>query len=361
MNLHLNLQLFSEEKTEKATPKKKQDARKKGQVPVSKELNASFSLLMAFVAIDFLKGYMGTHMMNIMAVISNSASHESLDTIFYEQGIYEFLGYIFQEILLISIPILVIVMISGTLVSFAQVGSLFSLDPIKPKFSKINPLKGMKNLFSMRSIVEFAKSVLKSAIMLAIAFDYVNKQIPTMISTFDLNPINILAVMWDIVFNIGIRCSLVLFVIAIFDYAYKRWQNEKDLRMSKKEIKDEYKEMEGDPQLKAKIKEKQREFAMSRMMQEVPSADVVITNPTHFAVAIRYESGVSEAPMVIAKGQDLIAKNIKRIAGENEVPIVENKPLARTLFATVEVGEPISPELYEAVAEVLAYVYKLKQ
>lgn len=167
--------------------------------------------------------------------------------------------------------------------------------------------------------------------------------------------------MWTLTFGVVIRCSVLLFVIAVFDFAFKKWKNKKELMMSKQEIKEEYKQSEGDPQLKAKIKEKQRSMAMSRMMQEVPKADVIITNPTHFAVALRYDPALGDAPLVTAKGQDLIAQNIKRIATENDVPIVENKPLAQTLYKSVEIGSRIPTDLFEAVAEVLAYVYSLKK
>ena len=166
--------------------------------------------------------------------------------------------------------------------------------------------------------------------------------------------------MWDVVFNIVVRCALLLFILAIFDFAYKKWQDEKDLKMSRKEIKDEYKQSEGDPMLKSKIREKQRQLATSRMMEDVPKADVIITNPTHYAVGIKYDNSRGDAPYVLAKGRDLVAKNIKKVAKENDVPIVENKPLAQALYKEIEIGDFIPPNLYEAVAEVLAYVYKLK-
>jgi flagellar biosynthetic protein FlhB len=166
--------------------------------------------------------------------------------------------------------------------------------------------------------------------------------------------------MWDVVFNIVIRCALLLLVLAIFDFAYKKWQDEKDLKMSRKEIKDEYKQSEGDPMLKSKIREKQRQLATSRMMQDVPKADVIITNPTHYAVGIKYDTARGVAPYVLAKGRDLVAKNIKKVAKEHDIPIVENKPLAQALYKEIDIGDFIPPNLYEAVAEVLAYVYKLK-
>jgi flagellar biosynthetic protein FlhB len=208
-------------------------------------------------------------------------------------------------------------------------------------------------------VVELVKSVSKASALLYIAISYVFSHLKELLITLEVLPLQSIGIMWNIAYGIVLRCSVFLLVVAIFDYIYKTWKNSKDLMMTKQEIKDEYKQSEGDPKLKAKIKEKQRAFAMGRMMQDVPKADVVITNPTHFAIAIKYDANLSAAPLVLAKGQDLIAMNIKRIATENEVPIVENKPLAQMLYKTVEVGDIIPPDLYEAVAEVLAYVYKL--
>ena len=202
---------------------------------------------------------------------------------------------------------------------------------------------------------------MKIAILTAVAFNYLRDKMPVMIDIMGFEPLRIGAVMWEILFNLSLRMSLILVIIGVADFGYKIWQNEKDLKMSKQEIKEEFKMMEGNPQIKAKIKEKQRQMAMSRMMQDVPKADVIITNPTHFAVAVKYDAKKYDAPYVLAKGQDLIAKKIKQVAIENKVPIVENKPLARELFASVRIGNRIPENLYHAVAEVLAFVYKIKK
>ena len=271
------------------------------------------------------------------------------------------LGFSFQTILMVGMPIMLIAMVTGVVLSYLQVGVLFTTKTLQPKLDKINPINGFKRLFSIRSLVEMVKSILKATVLLYITGSYLVTRQTDILKVFDMNVYQITALLWDIVFNLMLRAVILLLVLAVLDYAYKRWQNEKDMMMSKQEVKDEYKMTEGDPQLKGKIKQKQREISMGRMMQEVPKADVIITNPSHFAIAVKYDPDEADAPRVIAKGKDLIAKNIKKIADENEIPIVENKPLARALYAEVEIGDFIPEELYHAVAEVLAYVYKLKK
>lgn len=356
---YFNLQLFSEEKTEQPTSKKIKDARDKGQIAQSKDLNGAISLLAVFMSFTFFSQYFIDNLMLYYKFVMDLTTET--ERLFSTNGIALFFNETLLLILKLSLPLLMVALVSGVLVSYLQVGVLFSIEPIKPKLEKISPLKGLKNMFSTRSLVEMVKSITKAVLIVYVAVAYINDHIRELLITLELDLGSIIMVMWDLVYNIVIRCALLLFVIGLFDYAYKKWKNNKELMMSKQEIKEEYKQSEGDPQLKAKIKEKQRAFAMSRMMQEVPKADVVITNPTHFAVALRYDVNLGDAPIVIAKGQDLIAQNIKRIAGEHEVPIVENKPLAQTLYKTVDIGSFIPADLYEAVAEVLAYVFSLKK
>jgi flagellar biosynthetic protein FlhB len=225
----------------------------------------------------------------------------------------------------------------------------------------INPINGLKRMFSIKALAELVKSIVKIIVVSLVAYQYIKGQINEILNVMDMETANMLSYFAVLVFNVGIRISVTFIILGIIDYLFQWWQYEKDLRMSKQEIKDEYKETEGNPQIKSKIREKQRAISMRRMMQEVPKADVVITNPTHFAVAIKYDLNVSSAPIVIAKGQDFIAQRIKEIARENKVEIVENKPLARTLYSTVEIGESIPQDLFQAVAEVLAFVYSLKE
>ncbi len=355
----MNLQYFAGEKTEKATTKKKQDARKKGQVVTSKDLTSVSGLLAVVVAINALGGYISSQIAGVFNwIMSLSANPKALEE---SQFIMSIMGEIFIQILTISIPLLGVALLVGFSITFLQVGPLFSTEAIQPKLDKINPISGFKRMFSIRSLVELVKSLSKAGLLIYVAITYVISRMDALIKSMQLELGQIFSLLWDIGFNILIRCIAVLFVLAIGDYAYKYWQNERDLRMSKQEIKDEYKMVEGDPQLKGKIKEKQRQMAMGRMMQEVPGADVVITNPTHFAVAITYDADLGSSPKVVAKGQDLIAANIKRIAGDHDVPVIENKPLARALYADVEIGDFIPEVLYHAVAEVLAYVYNLKK
>jgi len=359
ISVQVDLQHFGGEKTEQASSKKRRDARNKGQVVQSKDFSSAVSLLTVFFGIDMLKEPIIERL--IIFVNTVTTVMETPDRVGDISFVQELLGYTFKTILLGALPILGIALVTGVVLAYLQVGVLFTLKTIQPKFDKINPINGFKRLFSIRSLVELVKSVLKASVLLYITGSYLMGRQNDLLKLFDMNVYQITAMMWDIAFNVMLRAVILLLVLAVLDYAYKHWQNEKDMMMSKQEIKDEYKMTEGDPQLKGKIKQKQREISMGRMMQEVPQADVIITNPSHFAIAVKYDPDKADAPKVIAKGKDLIAKNIKKIAEENEIPIVENKPLARALYAEVELGSFIPEELYHAVAEVLAYVYKLKK
>jgi flagellar biosynthetic protein FlhB len=259
-----------------------------------------------------------------------------------------------------SIPLMVFIMIIGLAMNLAQVGLNFSTETISFDPNKLNPINGAKRMFSKRSLVELIKSLLKIIIIGYFIITYLKDevfQIPKLIYMDIFAGLNKMS---DTIFFLAFKIIGVFIVMAVLDFAYQKWQNLQDLKMSKQEVKEEFKQQEGDPKIKGKIRQKQRQMAMARMMQEVPQADVIVTNPTHFAVALKYQSGMS-APIVIAKGQDLVAQKIKEIARESKVPIVENKPLARALFAAVEIGAAIPQELYKAVAEVLAYVYRLKK
>lgn len=356
---YFDLQLFSEEKTEQPTSKKMIDARNKGQIAQSKDLNGAVTLLAVFMAFSFFSDFFVENMFSFYIYTMDMI--EDTERLFSSNGILQYFSESIQFILRLSLPLLLIALISGLLVSYIQVGFLFTSETLKPKFDKINPLKGLKNMFSSRALVEMVKSIAKAALLLIISLSYIMDNMKRLLLTLELDLGPFVVILWELVYGVVIRCSILLFVIAVFDFAFKKWKNKKELMMTKQEIKEEYKQSEGDPQLKSKIKEKQRAMAMSRMMQEVPKADVIITNPTHFAVALKYDSNLGDAPVVTAKGQDLIAQNIKRIATENNVPIVENKPLAQTLYKTVDIGAFIPADLYEAVAEVLAYVFSVKK
>jgi flagellar biosynthetic protein FlhB len=353
-----NLQFFQGEKTEKATPKKRKDAREKGQVVQSKDISSAAVLLVVFLVISGAADYFTREVFSMYLLVTDlmTSTHMELSVADVLALNYS-MGLSFFRIVL---PISGIAMLTGVIISYMQVGVLFTLEPLKFKLEKISFLKGLKRMFSLKSLVEMVKSILKAVGILLISYSYImNRQLELM-EIMGKTTEHSVVLLWELMFGLVIRSAFFLFVIAILDFAYKKWENNKELRMTKQEIKDEYKQMEGDPLVKSKIKEKQRQMAMSRMMQDVPSADVIITNPTHFAVALRYNKEESHAPKVVAKGRDLIAQNIKKIAKENSVPIVENKPLARTLYDVVDIGEVVPPELFEAVADVLAYVYQLK-
>ena len=350
----LDLQLFAGEKTEEPTAKRKADARKKGQVGRSQEVNAAFVLLVGFLILRLLGG-------NAIAEIMNYSTYifGNLNADINEESIMQmFIGMI---ILLAktSMPLMVFIMIIGLAMNIAQVGFMFTTEQLQFNPGKLSPISGFKRMFSKRSLVELVKSLIKIVIIGYFVFSYLSDEIFQIPKLIYMDLMAGLNKMSDSIFTLAFKIIGVFMIMAAMDYAYQKWQNNQDLKMSKQEVKEEFKQQEGDPKIKGKIRQKQRQMAMARMMQEVPKADVIVTNPTHFAVALKYESGMS-APIVVAKGQDLVAQKIKELARESRIPIVENKPLARAIYAAVEVGGVIPQELYKAVAEVLAYVYRLK-
>jgi flagellar biosynthetic protein FlhB len=356
----LNLQFFANDpsRTEEATPKRKQEARKKGQVPKSTELNSVVVLFFIFVLINTLGGWMLSQLFAYLrhtlspGQLNQNLTDEKLSWLLLEHGMF------FARVFF---PVGIGAMAMGILINYFQVGPLFVLEPLKPKFNRINPLNGFKNVFSSRSIVELSKAVGKLLIVCYFAYSTIKERIFGLNQLITQSPLLSVLYIWDITFQVALKICTFLFVLAIFDYAYQRWEYQKSLRMTKKEVKDEFKQMEGDPKIKAKIRQRQMQIAMRRMMQEVPKADVVITNPTHLAIALRYDSSKMAAPVVVAKGEDLIAAKIREVASEHGVTIVENKPLAQAIYKTVDIGEAIPAQLFQAVAEVLAFVYRLKQ
>ena len=344
------------EKTEEPTPKKLEDARKEGNVPKSMEFSGFVILFIAsLIAIFYIK-YVTYDLENYFQYISSLIGVEITVRRFYDIVLVTLL-YIFK----ILLPVMLVVLIAGIVANVTQIGFLFTIKPIIPSFEKINPIKGLKRLFSIKTIVEGVKTVLKVAIAFGVGYYlFLNflSEIPklALMSVFE-------QIKWFSQKSAILIFSMlgVFFVFAIIDLIYQRYSYKKSLRMSKQEIKDEFKQTEGNPEVKAKIRQIQREMAKKRMMSEVPKADVVITNPTHYAVAIRYDKDKEDAPRVLAKGVDNLALKIKEIAREHNIMIVENPPLARELYKSVEVGEIIPAKLYKAVAEVLAYVYKAKR
>lgn len=367
MILEYNLQFFAKdgpggEKTEPATAKKKEDARKEGQVAKSKEINNAFGLLASFLLLKLWVGHMASDFINMFRLVYDDIPEYIK---MYDGRVnFKSLAALYVSVLLRILIMLAPFLIIGFAVSFicdvVQVKWKPTAKPLKPKFNKLNPITGFKKIFSARSLVELLKAIIKIGIIAWVCYSYLRKNIDGIFLLYDMSLNQAIVSVGSILTNMGIRVSVAYIVIAFADYAYQRWKHNDDLKMTKQEVKDEYKNSEGDPQIKSKIRQKMREVSQRRMMQNLPKADVVITNPTHYAVAIQYDADNYEAPIVIAKGEDYLAQRIKDVAREHKIEIVENKPLARMLYANVEVGEMIPPELYQSVAEVLAFVYKLK-
>ena len=350
-----DLQRFDGEKTEEPTTKKREDARKKGQVAKSQELNTAFVLLIGFLILrvlwEFIYGNIAEYTVYLYSHLSQNMTTEGISELFI--GIMILLA---KTVL----PVMMSILIVGFAINCFQVGLVVSTEKLEPKLENLNPINGFGRIFSKRSLVELLKSLFKIIVIGYFLYLYLKDQIPILPQFIFFEVPQSLATAADIIFTMAFQVVGVIMVMAIADYAYQYWQTTQDLMMSKQEVKDEYKQMEGDPQIKGKIKQKQRQMAMQRMMSEVPKADVIVTNPTHLAVALSYKKGML-APTVIAKGQDLVAEKIKQIAREHRIIIVENKPVARALYESVEVGGMVPAELYQAVAEILAYVYRIKQ
>ncbi|WP_434637857.1 flagellar biosynthesis protein FlhB [Sulfurimonas sp. NW7] len=344
------------EKTEEPTPKKIEDARKEGNVPKSQDTSGVITLFVAILGILMLFPYMATHMIRLFQYYF-SLIGMPVDKLFA----IDITIVTIREFLLMVIPLAAAVAIAGVVAALAQFGFLFTTKAIMPDFKKIDPIKGTKNLFSLKKLIEGVKVTLKSFTTLGVGFlffFYFIEELPT-VALFGLHD----QLVWlkDKMIIIAFVMLFIIFIFAIIDIIIVRKQYFDGLKMSKQEIKDEMKNMEGDPLIKSKIRQIQMEASRKRMMAEVPNADVVITNPTHYAVAIKYDEAKARAPIVIAKGMDHIAQQIKKIARENHVHIVQNPSLARSLYKEVDVDKPIPEALFHAVAEVLAYVYKMNK
>lgn len=349
-----DLQLFAGEKTEDPTSKRKSDARAKGQIPRSQELSGAFVMLGGFWALKTLGGSVYTEICNYMVYIFNHMN-QGVDT---ETVMNLFIGIIIV-LAKTAFPIMGIIMVVGLCTNFIQVGINFTTEPLGFKIENLNPINGLGRLVSKRALVELVKSVFKILIIGSFIYNYIKDELMKMPQLLYLDLNASLPKIADVILMLAFKILTAYFILSVLDYAYQKWDNFQSMKMSKEEVKEEFKQMEGDPQIKGKIKAKQREMAMFRMMKEVPNADVIVTNPTHFAVALKYERGM-RAPLVVAKGQDYVAQKIKEVAREAGVTIVENRPLARALYASVEIGQSVPQELYKSVAEVLAYVYRLK-
>lgn len=365
--IKLNLQLFAKdgpggEKTEPATQKKLDDARKKGQVAKSKEIVNSAFLLIIFM---FLKMYIGTlgqglveSFTTLYNIIPKYASRQDDINLGVALSV---MGDAFIDIALLTAPILALAFAIYFLGDLVQVKWKVTGEPLKPKFSNLNPVSGVKRMFSKQSIINLLKSTAIVGICIYIVYTEIINNIFAIYGLYDVTLSQAIVHCGEMVFDIATQISMVYMVVGIIDYVFQRKKFKDDMMMTKQEVKDEYKQSEGDPQVKGQIRRKMREVSQRRMMQKLPEADVVITNPTHYAVAIKYDLAIAKAPVVIAKGEDYLALKIKEAAREHDIEIVENKPLARALYQSVEIDEEIPQELYQAVAEVLAVVYNTKK
>lgn len=362
-----NLQYFAKdgpggEKTEPATAKRLEDARKDGNVAKSRDLVSAVALLTAFAILKVMIGSIGTGLMELYATAYNGIAlfaNPGSDEINYNSVITVLKDMTIDGLMLV-LPIFAVMFVIDFVGDLVQVKWKITTKPLKPKGSKINPLKGFKRIFSLQALVNFAKSLALVIIISFMVFQTIRTKRGVLFNLYEVSLIEALSVIGDLVFSLAIKICAIYLIVGILDFAYQKIKFKNDMMMTKQEIKDEFKDSEGDPKVKSQIRQKMRQASMRRMMQELPNADVVITNPTHFAVALKYEAGKNEAPIVIAKGEDYLAQKIKEKARENNIEIVENKPLARALYANVDVGQEIPEELYQAVAEVLAYVYGLK-
>lgn len=365
--IEYNLQWFAKdgpggEKTEPATEKKLREAREEGKVAKSKELTAAVSLIVLFLCLKIFVGYVGERLAGgfssfygkIPELVSESGG------IFTLNACKNLMNQAIINIILVVLPFMLIGLVVAVLVSILQVGWKVTAKPMKPELSKFNPLNGFKRMFSKDSLFELLMAIIKIALICYVAYSSIKDHKNELLLIYDIQLKQAIALMGDIIINTGLKIAFVYLIVGIADYIYNRHKFNEDMKMTKQEVKDEFKNTEGDPQIKGRQRQRMREASQRRMMQDVPKADVIITNPTHYAVAIRYDTTVAKAPVVLAKGENYLAQKIKEVAKENHIEIVENKPLARMLYANVNIGAEIPPELYQAVAEVLAMVYNLK-
>lgn len=348
--------MAGEEKTEKATPKKRRDSRKEGEVLQSKEIVTAVSVLGIFTAMRLFIGFMTETMLAFTA----SSFEKVGNTVITTDNVMAIFVDIITVFVMMVGPICAVAMVLGIIPTVAQTRGLFTMKALRPKFSRLNPLSGIKKLFSMQSAVGILKGLLEVGIIGYVVVSEVIARLPRFLALMNAGVLQGMTYAFSSIFDLVMLICILLVFVAAGDFLFQWWQFEKKLKMSKQEVKEEYKQTEGDPQIKSKIKQKQQQMAMSRMMQEVPQADVVIRNPTHYAVALKYDQDKNKAPQVVAKGKDHLAMRIVKIAEENDVYVTVDPPLARLLYSTVDIGREIPVELYNAVAEVLTVVYKAK-
>lgn len=362
-----SLQFFAKdgpggEKTEEPTAKKLSDARNEGQVAKGKDLTSAVMLLVLFMVLRFTVGNMGEGF--IECFNKNYTQIGDLFTSTHGEYNMQYTIALIQsaalDMLKLLIPFFGVGFIIAIVIELAQVKWKPTSKPLQPKLSKFNPINGIKRMFSVRTLVSLIKQIVILVVIFIVVYNKLKSRMSDIYMLYDIPLISAIMLLGDIIFDIGTVICVIYTIIGIADYVFEKRKFRKDMMMTKQEVKDEWKNTEGNPEVKNKIRQKMSEVSRRRMMQAVPEADVVITNPTHFAVALKYEQNKGKAPVVVAKGEDYLAAKIKEAARENNIEIVENKPLARMLYYNVELDEEIPPELYQAVAEVLAFVYNIK-
>ncbi len=353
-----DIQFFAQERTESATPKKRQKVRSEGKVCKSRDLTAAVEILTGLLGLLALGPSVADGLLSYLRRTIAFMGDKTLlrDGWFYNLTDAAIRSY-FGSWLMLGFIIAVLV----AAVTIKQVGWVVSFEPFKPNFGRLNPFTGMAKIISLRSLVELLKGLLKASVFAIVIYIALRDKLPTAVRALQIPVEQGAILLWDLLWDLSMRLAVMLLVMALADYLYQKWDFEKSIRMSKQEIKEEYRQMEGDPQIKSKIRQKQRELAKKRMMSSVPKADVVITNPTTLAIALEYDREVMSAPQITAKGKGVIARRIREIAEEHGVPVVENRPLARALYEGVEIGDEVPENLYRGVAEILAMVYRLKK
>ncbi len=344
------------QKTERATPKRRREAREKGNVLKSHDLSTALVLLTIFASLKVLGAMV---LENTNGVLRRGLVEWPSDPL----TVGDAAGLLAQWALIllqVMAPLLAVSLLISMLANYIQVGVLFTTKTLKPKFERVNPLQGFKRIFSIRSVAEMIKSILKVTVLGVLAYQAFRELVFSFAGFLQQSFGQAVASLASQTLDVAIRMSAALIFIGAADYFYQWWKREREMRMSKQEVKDEFKLTEGDPQVKGRIRQKQRQIGMMRMMQAIPTASVVITNPTHYAVALRYRQEKDDAPIIVAKGKNEVARRIRERAREHGVELVENRPLAQALYFHCEVGDRVPRDLYKAVAEVLAYVYRLK-
>lgn len=361
-----NLQFFADgpggEKTEPATQKKLDEARDEGKVAKSREIIMALDLIVLFVCLKLFTSYV----LNGFTEVFHYVYYKIPDMVLYDAKQPEARDFsiLFKDVILDSLlilaPFLALGFVVTAVANILQVGLKVTLKPLQPKLDKFNPINGFKRIISKDSIFELLKSIVKIVLIGYIAYTSIRGNADDLFILYDIPLTQAVMLCGNIIINTGLRISFFYLVVALVDLIYQRHKFNEDMKMTKQEVKDEFKNTEGNPEIKSRQRQRMREASQRRMMQSVPEADVIITNPTHFAIALKYDINVAKAPVVIAKGKDFLAQKIKEVAKENKVEIVENKPLARMLYTNVEIGEEIPPELYQAVADILAVIYRAR-